>query len=63
VCICVSVEWYVLNLSRGATVVDAAFQIHTDVGLQMQGVEINGKPVRLCFHPSFFFLITQSDFH
>ena len=35
----------ILNLSRGATVVDAAFQIHTNVGLQMHGVEINGKPV------------------
>ncbi|KAL3816998.1 hypothetical protein ACHAXA_010118 [Cyclostephanos tholiformis] len=37
----------ILNLSRGATVVDAAFQIHTTVGLQMHGVEINGKPVRV----------------
>lgn len=35
----------ILNLSRGATAVDAAFQIHTEVGLQMHGVEINGKPV------------------
>eukprot|EP00571_Detonula_confervacea_P017362 CAMPEP_0172300288 /NCGR_PEP_ID=MMETSP1058-20130122/2405_1 /TAXON_ID=83371 /ORGANISM="Detonula confervacea, Strain CCMP 353" /LENGTH=972 /DNA_ID=CAMNT_0013010023 /DNA_START=148 /DNA_END=3066 /DNA_ORIENTATION=+ len=34
----------ILNLARGATVVDAAFQIHTEVGLQMHGVEINGKP-------------------
>ena len=37
----------ILNLARGATAVDAAFQIHTEVGLQMHGVEINGKPVRL----------------
>jgi len=35
----------ILNLSRGATVIDAAFQIHTEVGLTMHGVEINGKPV------------------
>jgi len=35
----------ILNLARGATAVDAAFQIHTEVGLQMHGVEINGKPV------------------
>ncbi len=37
----------ILNLARGATAVDAAFQIHTEVGLQMHGVEINGKPVSL----------------
>ncbi len=35
----------ILNLARGATAVDAAFQIHTEVGLSMHGVEINGKPV------------------
>ena len=35
----------ILNLARGATAVDAAFQIHTEVGLQMHGAEINGKPV------------------
>jgi len=35
----------ILNLAKGATVIDAAFQIHTDVGLTMHGVEINGKPV------------------
>ncbi|KAL3784787.1 hypothetical protein ACHAW5_009804 [Stephanodiscus triporus] len=39
----------ILNLSRGATVVDAAFQIHTTVGLQMHGVEINGKPVPISY--------------
>lgn len=37
----------ILNLARGATAVDAAFQIHTEVGLQMVGVEINGKPVSI----------------
>jgi GTP pyrophosphokinase len=35
----------ILNLARGATAIDAAFQIHTEVGLSMEGVEINGKPV------------------
>ncbi|KAL9185553.1 hypothetical protein ACHAXT_003330 [Thalassiosira profunda] len=34
----------ILNLAKGATAVDAAFQIHTEVGLGMHGVEINGKP-------------------
>lgn len=34
----------ILNLARGATAIDAAFQIHTEVGLRMHGVEINGKP-------------------
>jgi len=34
----------ILNLSRGATAIDAAFQIHTEIGLKMHGVEINGKP-------------------
>jgi GTP pyrophosphokinase len=37
----------ILNLARGATAIDAAFQIHTEVGLSMQGVEINGKPVSI----------------
>lgn len=35
----------ILNLARGATAIDAAFGIHTEVGLNMHGVEINGKPV------------------
>ena len=35
----------ILNLARGATVIDAAFQIHSEVGLQMHSAEINGKPV------------------
>lgn len=39
----------ILNLSRGATAIDAAFQIHTEVGLAMHGVEINGKPVPLSY--------------
>jgi len=39
----------ILNLARGATAVDAAFQIHTEVGLGMHGVEINGKPVPISY--------------
>jgi (p)ppGpp synthase/HD superfamily hydrolase len=39
----------ILNLSRGATAIDAAFQIHTAIGLTMHGVEINGKPVPLSY--------------
>eukprot|EP00588_Corethron_pennatum_P026827 CAMPEP_0194320898 /NCGR_PEP_ID=MMETSP0171-20130528/17161_1 /TAXON_ID=218684 /ORGANISM="Corethron pennatum, Strain L29A3" /LENGTH=1078 /DNA_ID=CAMNT_0039078599 /DNA_START=434 /DNA_END=3670 /DNA_ORIENTATION=- len=39
----------ILNLARGATVIDAAFQIHTEVGMKMHGVEINGKPVPLSY--------------
>jgi len=35
----------ILNLARGATVIDAAFQIHTEVGLTMHGVHINGNHV------------------
>ena len=38
----------ILNLARGATAIDAAFQIHTEVGLNMHGVEINGKRVSFC---------------
>jgi GTP pyrophosphokinase len=39
----------ILNLARGSTALDAAFQIHTEVGLNMHGVEINGRPVSLQF--------------
>jgi len=39
----------ILNLARGATVIDAAFQIHTEIGLNMHGVEINGKPVSFSY--------------
>ena len=39
----------ILNLAKGATVIDAAFQIHTEVGLTMHGVEINGKPVPFAY--------------
>ena len=50
----------ILNLARGATAIDAAFQIHTEVGLTMQGVEINGKPVSEIWSKNVKFLpITQ----
>lgn len=39
----------ILNLARGATAVDAAFQIHSQVGLTMHGVEINGKPIPISY--------------
>lgn len=39
----------ILNLARGATAIDAAFQIHTEVGLNMHGVEINGKRVPISY--------------
>ncbi|GMH73585.1 hypothetical protein TrRE_jg11628, partial [Triparma retinervis] len=39
----------ILNLARGATAIDAAFQIHTEVGLNMHGVEINGLPVSMSY--------------
>lgn len=35
----------VLNLSRGCTVLDAAFKIHTEVGIHMLYPEVNGKLV------------------
>jgi len=39
----------ILNLARGSTAIDAAFQIHTEVGINMHGVEINGKPVSIYY--------------
>jgi len=39
----------ILDLSRGATVLDAAFQIHTDVGLHASGALINGQPVQFSY--------------
>jgi (p)ppGpp synthase/HD superfamily hydrolase len=44
----------ILNLARGATAIDAAFQIHTEIGLEMHGVEINGKPVGYQFSFAIF---------
>jgi GTP pyrophosphokinase len=54
----------ILNLARGATAIDAAFQIHTEVGLTMEGVEINGKPVSIDWslaHLCVFSFSTQAD--
>eukprot|EP00614_Pseudopedinella_elastica_P014864 CAMPEP_0172583616 /NCGR_PEP_ID=MMETSP1068-20121228/3219_1 /TAXON_ID=35684 /ORGANISM="Pseudopedinella elastica, Strain CCMP716" /LENGTH=913 /DNA_ID=CAMNT_0013377481 /DNA_START=220 /DNA_END=2961 /DNA_ORIENTATION=+ len=39
----------ILNLSRGATVIDAAFAIHTEVGLKMIGAQINGRNMPLSY--------------
>lgn len=39
----------ILNLARGSTALDAAFQIHTEVGLNMHGVEINGRRVPISY--------------
>ena len=39
----------ILNLARGATAIDAAFTIHSEVGLNMHGVEINGKSVPISY--------------
>ncbi|CAJ1915259.1 unnamed protein product [Cylindrotheca closterium] len=39
----------ILNLARGSTALDAGFQIHTQVGLNMHGVEINGRPVPISY--------------
>jgi (p)ppGpp synthase/HD superfamily hydrolase len=39
----------ILNLARGATVIDASFQIHTEIGLAMHGALVNGKPVPLSY--------------
>lgn len=37
----------VLNLKKGATALDAAFAIHSEVGLATAGVTVDGKPVYL----------------
>ena len=47
----------ILNLARGATAIDAAFQIHTEIGLEMHGVEINGKPVSPFWWSLYFFVV------
>ena len=39
----------ILNLAKGATVIDAAFQIHTEVGLSMYGATINGRRVPVSY--------------
>ena len=39
----------ILDLSKGATVLDAAFSIHTDVGLHLDRALINGHEVQLSY--------------
>ncbi|KAJ8602386.1 hypothetical protein CTAYLR_004248 [Chrysophaeum taylorii] len=39
----------ILDLSRGATVLDAAFHIHTDVGLRARAAFINGREVQFSY--------------
>ena len=39
----------ILNLAKGATVIDVAFQIHTEVGLGMIGATINGRRVPVSY--------------
>jgi len=39
----------ILNLSRGATVIDASFAIHSEVGLKMTAAKINGQDVPLSY--------------
>lgn len=39
----------ILNLSRGATIIDAAFAIHTELGLKMTAAQINGHPRPLSY--------------
>lgn len=39
----------ILNLARGATAIDAAYAIHSEVMLNMHGVEINGKAVNVSY--------------
>lgn len=45
----------ILNLARGATAIDTAFQIHPEIGLNMYGVEINGK------HVPFSYVLRNGD--
>lgn len=54
----------ILNLARGATIIDAAFQIHTEVGLSMHGALINGKHVSSPFlQAKLFFFVYPSLSH
>lgn len=39
----------ILDLSRGATALDAAFHIHTDVGLKAVAAHINGREVQFSY--------------
>lgn len=42
----------VVDLPRGATVIDMAYQIHSDLGMLAVAAEINGKPTSLNTHLS-----------
>jgi GTP pyrophosphokinase len=42
----------VMDLPRGATVLDFAYQVHTDVGHRCRGAKVNGRIVPLHFAPA-----------
>jgi len=42
----------VIDMPRGATVLDFAYQIHTDVGHRCRGAKINGRIVQLTHSPT-----------
>ena len=42
----------VMDLPRGATVLDFAYHVHTDVGHRCRGAKVNGRIVPLTFQPA-----------
>lgn len=42
----------VLDLARGATVLDFAYQVHTEVGHRCRGAKVNGRIVPLTYSPA-----------
>lgn len=42
----------IMDLPRGATVLDFAYHVHTDVGHRCRGAKVNGRIVPLTFQPS-----------